>query len=86
MKRLKLDREQRPVKEFFRTLLVGPDGLLLELDGRPMLRLLPGISRSVDRAALKAAILRRRDASRRLNAEWEVADQETWDRKGRVLR
>jgi len=33
---------------------------------------------SVDAAKVKAAILARRNASRALNRDWEIADQETW--------
>ena len=33
---------------------------------------------SVDSAKVKAAILARRNASRTLNRDWEIADQETW--------
>ena len=33
---------------------------------------------SVDAAKVKAAILARRNASRTLNRDWEIPDQETW--------
>lgn len=36
----------------------------------------------VDKDALRAAILARRDESRRLNADWEHADREVWDSEG----
>jgi len=81
MRHIKLDRETVQVKRFVLSLPVEPDGSILELKGEPVLRVMPVIEQeqAVDKAKLKAAILRRRNESRRLNEEWEAADREVWD-------
>lgn len=38
-----------------------------------------GMHQSYDVDALRAAILNRRDESRRLNQDWQSVDAETWD-------
>ena len=76
---ISLDHEDERIKHFVRSLPVGPDGSVLELDGRALLRVLPAAAEPVDAARLAAAIRRRRDASRALNAEWEAADRALWD-------
>jgi hypothetical protein len=53
---------------------------LLSIDGDPLLKVIPNPEVIVDKRKLKEAILRRRDESRRLNAEWEFVDQEMWDK------
>lgn len=80
---INLDREDDRIKNFIRALPVGADGALLELDGAVLLRVLPVADKPIDAGKLKAAILRRRDESRLLNAEWEAVDQETWNPDGR---
>ena len=80
VKHISLDRESKAVKKFVRALPVDPDGSVLELEGQPLLRVLPVSKETVDKVKLKAAILKRRDRSRRLNQDWETIDQETWER------
>lgn len=81
MRHIKLDKQDDQVKQFILSLPIDPDGSILELRGEPVLRVLPVIDKqlAVDKAKLKDAILRRRDASRRLNADWQAADQEVWE-------
>ena len=80
VKHISLDREEPRVKEFVRALPVEADGSLLELDGEPVLRVFPATGARCDPDELKAAILRRRDASRQLNDEWAAVDREGWER------
>lgn len=81
MRHINLDRETPQVKRFVLSLSVDPEGSVLELKGEAVLRVLPVVEeeRAVDKAKLKAAILRRRDESRVLNADWEAADQDVLD-------
>ena len=81
VRHIKLDKQTAQVKRFVLSLPVDPDGSILELKGEPVLRVLPVIEseQAVDKAKLKAAILSRRDESRRLNDEWGAADREVWD-------
>ena len=80
MKRISLDNENEQVKNFVRSLSVDVSGAVLELEGEPVVKVLPITKKSVDRARLKAAILRRRDESRKLNEEWHNVDQEMWEK------
>ena len=41
MKHLSLDRESKAIKKFVRSLPIDPEGTLLELEGEPVLRVLP---------------------------------------------
>ena len=81
MRHIKLDRETPQIKHFVLSLPVEADGSILELKGEPVLRVMPVIEQeqAVDKAKLKAAILRRRNESRRLNDEWEAVDREVWE-------
>ena len=82
VRHISLDNENAQIKRFVLSLPVDADGSILELKGEPVLRVLPvnGQEPAVDKAKLKAAILRRRDESRRLNDEWSEADLNVWDR------
>ncbi len=80
MKHISLDRENEQIKKFICALSVEAEGSILELGGKPVVTVLPATKRPVDRAKLKAAILRRRDESRRLNEDWQAVDREMWDR------
>ena len=73
MRHINLDKEIAQIKRFVLSLPVDPDGSILELQGEPVLRVLPIVGPVVDKAKLKAAILRRRGESRRLNQEWAAA-------------
>lgn len=73
-----LDALDKNVKQFFLSLQMEPEGSLLEVRGRPVARVLPIVDADVGK--LKEAILSRRDESRVLNAEWEHADREVWQR------
>ena len=81
MRHIKLDRQTAQVKQFVLSLPVDPKGSILELKGEPVLRVLPVIKPepAVNKAKLKAAIIRRRDESRRLNDEWGAVDSEVWE-------
>lgn len=83
MRHIKLDRQNAQVKRFLLSLPADPDGSILELKGRPLLRVLPvtELAQEVDQAKLKEAIIRRRAASRRSNQEWLDADREIWQRE-----
>jgi hypothetical protein len=80
MKRIKLDRKGDEIKAFIRSLSGTTAGAILELDGKPVLKVLPIGAEPVNQAELKAALERRRDESRKLNQEWEAADRELWKR------
>ena len=77
VKHIDLDAEAEQVKEFVLSLQLGPAGSLLEVDGKPVARVLP-VNHASDQDKVKAAILARRDESRRLNADWEHVDDEAW--------
>jgi hypothetical protein len=78
MKHIRLDRETRRVQHFIRSLPVEAGGAVLELRGKPLLRVLPVSDRPVDMRRLKEAILQRRNASRDLLADWQAVDREAW--------
>lgn len=82
IRHIKLDRETPQIKHFVLSLPVDHDGSILELRGEPVLRILPVTAQEkvVDKVKLKAAILRRRSESRRLNKDWGDADRGVWDR------
>jgi hypothetical protein len=79
MKRINLDREDEQIQKFVQSLSVDENGAILELRGEPVVKVLP-VAKTVDRARLKAAILKRRNESRQLNKDWEAVDREMWDR------
>jgi hypothetical protein len=85
MRHIKLDDENAQIKQFVLSLPVDPDGSILELEGEAVLCVLPVMAQKpmVDVAKLEAAILSRRDESRRLNEDWEPADREVWDSPAR---
>jgi hypothetical protein len=82
MKHIELETAGEEVKRFVLSLELDQGGSLLELHGNPVARVVPvaGPHVAYDRDKLKAAILARRDESRRLNAEWEDVDQEAWSK------
>ena len=82
VRHVKLDKQNKQVQQFVLSLSVQREGSILELEGEPLVRVDPVIvsEQSVDKAKLKAAILRRRSESRRLNEDWEGVDREVWDR------
>lgn len=80
MKHIDLDTEDKQVQQFVLSLELDPEGSVLELHGKPVARVLPVVDGvSYDREKIKAAILARRDESRRLNADWQQADRDTWE-------
>lgn len=79
MRHINLDQEDDRIKRFVQSLPVEPDGLLLELDGEAVVRVLPAEDVRVDEQRLKEALLRRRDASRAENEAWVDADQAVWN-------
>lgn len=85
MRYIKLDDESALIKQFVLSLPKDPDGSILELQGEAVLRVLPPTVQkpAEDRSKLEAAILRRRDESRRLNEDWEAADREVWESSAR---
>jgi hypothetical protein len=80
MKRIPLDRKDKKIREFVQTLSAGTASSILELGGKPVLKVVPLAKGGVDRAKLRAAIAKRRDESRKLNRDWQHVDQEMWDR------
>ncbi len=80
MKHIVLDHRDERIKRFARALATEPIGSVLELKGKALFRIVPPASPATDRAKLKTAILRRRTASRQLNADWGAADRELWER------
>ena len=78
MNQIDLDANDERIKEFVLSLPVDPDGAVLQLRGEPVLRVLPVVKEPIDPVRLKAAILKRRAKSRRLNEEWQAVDQEAW--------
>ncbi len=80
MKHISLNNQPQGIQQFVLSLPVDSDGSVLELNGSPVLRVLPvGDEEPVDEARLMAALLARRDASQALNAEWEDVDREAWE-------
>lgn len=79
MKRVHLDKKSKQIKEFVQSLPLDKNGCILDLNGKALLRVLPACDVPVDRAKLRAAILKRRDESRRLNQDWQYVDREMWD-------
>jgi hypothetical protein len=73
-----LDQASKAVQQFFRSLPLERDGCILEMNGKPLLRVVPITEVSGDRSKLKAAILARRDESRKSNADWQAVDREMW--------
>ena len=41
MKRIELNKQPELIQQFFRTLSADPEGILVELNGRPLARLVP---------------------------------------------
>jgi hypothetical protein len=80
VKRINLDQKERKIKDFVCSLAADPEGSVLVMNGEPVVRVLPVVEEGVDLRKLKAAILRRRGASRQSNKEWEAADREVWER------
>lgn len=77
VRHIDLDAQDEHVKQFVLSLQMEAEGSLLEVQGKPVARVLPIVD--ADQEKLKEAILSRRDESRVLNAEWEHADREVWD-------
>ena len=77
---INLDREAPQIKHFLMSLPLDRGGSILELQGEPVLRVLPMDSAGlpIDKSKLKAAILHRRTVSRRVNKEWENTDREVF--------
>lgn len=84
MRHVKLDRRGQQIKRFVRSLTADPAGSVIELGGQALLHVYPATCRDepIDARKVKAAILRRRDSSRRANADWETVDIEGWERLG----
>ena len=80
MKAVSLDQASKAVQQFFRSLPLERDGCILEMNGKPLLRVVPITEVSVDRSKLKAAIVARRDESRKLNADWQAVDRDMWEK------
>ncbi len=80
MKQINLDHENDEIKRFIRSLSDHADGTILKLGGEAVVKVVPVTRKELDRSKLKAAILRRRDESRKLNREWEAVDREMWER------
>jgi hypothetical protein len=78
--RVNINKQADVIQAFIRSLPVDREGCVLELDGKPLLRVVPITDAPVSSAKLKAAILSRRDESRRLNKEWEAVDREMWEK------
>ncbi len=80
MKHLRLDRKAKLIKNFVRALSANSEGYILELNGKPVLKVFPVAEGQLDKGKLKAAILKRRDESRELNKEWAAVDWEMWEK------
>lgn len=80
MKHIKLDSKDDKIKKFVRSLSKNSNGSILELEGEPVLKVLPVDEEPIDRKKLQAAIRRRRDRSRELNKDWEAVDREMWNK------
>jgi sulfur carrier protein ThiS len=79
LKRVKLDEQSEQVQAFIRSLPLGREGCVLEINGKPLLKVVPITDVVVDEAKLKAAILARREESRQNHKEWEAANRERWE-------
>ena len=80
VKHIELTREDEHVKRFVLALNLDREGSVLELNGEPVVRVVPaGNQTGVDVEKLESAIVARRDESRALNEEWINTDREVWD-------
>jgi hypothetical protein len=79
MKHISLDREDKRIRDFARSVHVDPEGTLVELEGELIFRIVPANAPGIEVDKLKAAILKRRAASRKSNKDWEAVDRETWE-------
>jgi hypothetical protein len=79
VKRMSLDTADATVREFVHRVAEAREPVILEMDGEEILQAAPPRTSLIDREELKAAILARRDESRRLNDEWEAVDREVWE-------
>ena len=80
VKHIELTREDEHVKQFVLALNLDREGSVLELNGEPVVHVVPaGDQAGVDVEKLESAILARRDESRALNDEWINTDREVWD-------
>jgi hypothetical protein len=87
LKRVNIDRQSKEIQDFIRNLPVThKEGCLLIINGKPLIKVVANTDIPVDRKKLVAAIRARRDASRRLNQEWEAADRELWQKFEEVER
>ncbi len=71
VKHISLDSAADSVKQFVRELQSQAGEAVLELEGKPLLRV--RAVRAVDPDRLREAIIARRDESRELNQAWHVA-------------
>lgn len=79
MNHIKLDNENDQIKAFILSLPRDPDGSVLEIEGRQILRVFPLHEQAYDAELLKEAILRRRDESRAEMETWADADSDVWN-------
>jgi len=80
MKRVDLDKHDKKIRDFVRSLGANVDGAILELEGQPVLKAMPVKKAAVDQSRLRKAIRNRRNESRALMREWEAIDREMWQR------
>jgi hypothetical protein len=80
MKHINLDKVKEEIRAFIQSLSKNSAGSILELGGKPFLKVLPVTDEAIDPTKVKEAIRNRRDESRALNKEWEAVDQEMWDK------
>jgi cell division protein FtsX len=75
--RISLETEDERVKQFVQSLPLDSEGSVLELDGKPLARVMAikGEHAPYDSEKLRAAILARRDESRQLNDDWDHAER-----------
>jgi hypothetical protein len=79
MKHISLETHDDAVKQFVLALPPESAGVVLELNGQPIVRMTP-VPKSYDAEKLKAAILARREESRAINREWHDVDSEVCER------
>src|SRR5437660_12930840 len=77
MKRVNVDKQSKEIQDFIQSLPVTHrEGCLLIVHGKPLMKVVANADIPVDRKKRIEAIQAGREESRRLNREWETADEE----------
>src|SRR5258708_35705808 len=77
MKQVNVDGQSKEIQDFIQNLPVTHrEGCLLIVHGKPLMKVVANTDIPIDRRKRVEAIRAGREESRRLNQEWEAADEE----------